>query len=465
MAFEHSMELKNEQKLQQNLNTRQLQSLEVLQLPLQELSSFLLQQLYENPMLELGDLSVPQDAEIFEPRLAPGALPEERPDDAPLEITSPCWDWGRVFTGEMAFIEALAGEQTFHDMLKEQICTRPLPPYFARLCMYLVGCLDRRGYLDVEPEVVAEELSLDVADVMQGLYLIQDLDPAGVGARNLQECLILQLARGTDFNSHTLRIVSAGLQLLARQDQEGLQRLLECSPAQARQAADCVRKLNPIPSRGYFSGDVDFTVVPDASVTVDSQGALHIMVNHHFLPRLELNHNYSQLLDKLEEDPARKYLQDRAKQAKDLIKALEDREHTLVRILRYIGEEQKEFLQTGTGIKPMSMSEVARALDLHLSTVSRGVKEKYIICTVGTIALKTLFTTGVGGAQGEVVSSRMARQALRRCVEMEDKKSPLSDEDLRLALQALGVCISRRTVAKYREELQIAKASQRKSRA
>lgn len=465
MQINHGFSMDQNQRQQLTLNAGILQSLEVLRMPLQELNDLVTESIYENPLLEIESQREDSNEDFapvpLEEQDAPDTLhPEERPENAPLDVEMrEIWKNGESREGLDP--ANLGGQEvSFTEMLDEQIGALRLEPDFAALCRYLVACLNRKGYLDEEPANIAEALGCPLFDVMQALYMLQSLQPPGVGARSLPECLVLQLVESNHFNEYTIRLVKEGLPLLAANDIPAIARLLGLTREEALKVCNIVRSLHPIPSQGYYTGEQDLSIIPDALIKKDESGFV-IVMNDTTVPRLELSREYCDMLAGA--DPAASsYLQDKLADAKQLIKAVGDREKTLTRILRKVVELQPDFFEDGVTLYPMSMASVAEALELSNSTVSRAVGGKYVICTAGTVELKTLFTAGVQNNQGETLSNSFIKLQLKKFIDGEDPKHPLSDEHLREALQVLNIDISRRTVAKYREAMEIPSSSRRR---
>lgn len=434
-----------------------------------ELRLYINQQRMENPLIAMDDLQngtddmfaeVPLDAVISEKAVgaeeseyATGSLPERRKDKSLPSIE---------FLPEFM---SKREDESFSDYLKEQILLINLPEQEKEACHYLIDCLNERGYLEFGISELAGETIFTEYTLMQALFALQSLEPAGVGARSLTECLILQLARSNNFNEHTICLVKNGLEMLARNDMRALARLLQLSPEKAQEYAMVVRGLNPIPSRGFYTGERAPYIVPDAAVYFDGK-SLQLTMNKRAIPTVTIEQEYVALLSAQaagNDDGDRQYLKEKYQAALHLKKAVEGRSDTLYRLLAYVAGEQPLFFMDGQTLLPMKMSDAARALDLHLSTISRAVKEKFICCQAGTVALKVLFTAPVAAGQGKTEVSRSAvKKRIQQFVEAEDVKNPLTDEAICDALLAAGFSISRRTVAKYREELGIEKTSRRR---
>jgi len=441
MRFEQQLHMQQQLKL----NTKAIQSLEVLQLPLVELETFLVEAFYENPFLEMEEAGhgQPPESETRPPVVR--LHREERTGGTQTEAREPT-------SGAL---------ESFTDILDEQITAMKLEKDFAALCKYLIRCLDQRGYFSDDLYGLTESLSISEFDLNQAVYFIQSLEPTGVGARSLQECLVLQLAQSQHLCSETLKTVNEGLDLLARNRISDLARLLNTTHSRAEEVAGIIKSLNPIPSQGYYTGEEIQIAVPDAVVTLDEERRLCITINSGYYPKLTLNEAYGGLAKEAPE--AREYLRTKKAEAESLIYAIERREQTLAKIMGWLCMEQDQFLLHGKGLRPLTLSDVASKLDLNPSTISRAIKGKYLVCPAGTFPLKALFSGGFETKQGTSVSTATIEQEIKQLVNAEMKTSPLSDEDITGALVAKGIEISRRTVAKYRERLGIPSSRGRRS--
>lgn len=279
-----------------------------------------------------------------------------------------------------------------------------------------------------------------------------------MGARDLSECLLLQLAQGKHFTEENIHLLRAGLPLLAEEDWDGLARLLGVSREQAKRDAAVIRSLNPIPSRGFASAERPVYLVPEATVSC-RDGEVIIEMERGSQPKVELNPYYCALLDSAEGE-TRDYLRRMMAEANELISGLQSREKTLRQILGAIVKGQRDFFLKGAALAPLTMQQVAEELGLSTSTVSRAVKDKYLSFQGRSLALRSFFVVAL--PTGEGVSPQTAREHIRRFIAAEDPALPLSDEALREALGNLGINASRRTVAKYRGEMGIPSSAQRK---
>lgn len=389
----------------------------------------------ENPMLEM-DTACQATNEEF----APAVICED-----------PCTDdWDNDAVGEtpafwsrdpwmptpdsfsVEFTDPISRSQSFTAMLLEQISVMKLGPQMAALSGYLVECLNNRGYLDIDPQEIALELKLPLFDVMQVLYLVQSLQPVGTGARSLQECLILQLSETKFFNSYTIKIIKEGLALLAANDLRGLSKLLQTDICSAARYSGVIRFLNPIPSQGYDTGENDRSVVPDVSVRREGN-QFSIVMNDTVIPNLELNREYCDMLGKTKDLVTKRYLKEHLHPAQTLIHAVGERNATLIRVMEYVVRKQAQFFEDGKTLVPMTLSEVAEKVGLNVSTISRAVQEKFIICAAGIIRLRSLFTSSAVSSGNTVVSSTFVKEKIQKCLKAESKESPLSDQDICMA--------------------------------
>lgn len=468
------MELGLGQKLEQRqvLSLSMRQSLAVLQLPLPELRDYLEEQLLSNPLLEMEGVNW-EPLPTAEQEIV-GSHSEQEAGWEAETVTSPeeaVWRsryddvWEQSQTDQTGDLSAFADQgESYTDLLCQQLGEMAsLPELTRKLSLYLVECLNTSGYLAFDLSELAQEKHVPLFEMEQALWVVQSLQPAGTGARSLTECLILQLAQSGDFSAHTIRLVQDdGLSLLAKNDLLGIARLLGCTKQQAQIAAEAVRRLNPIPSRGYAAGAATQYQVPEA-IFHRQGGQLVIEANQTLIPRLQLNEQTAEILRQSPDASDKAYLKRQTANAKQLITCLENRQNTLALLLDEIVRRQKDFFLSGAPLVPMTMAQLAEALQVNISTISRAVQGKSIQFEGKNLWLKDLFTTGVPAAGGSVSNEGVHRQ-IARFISAEDPRAPLSDEDLRAALAATGVKISRRTVAKYREELGIASSSVRRKK-
>lgn len=444
--------------MQQNIGQEQRQilsqvlrqSLQYLQMPAMELTAYLQEQALSNPLLEVE---------------APEPAPEEPAAMSIVEDEGEPNGAGWRGEGLPDALAYSARPESFSEYLTEQVNCMPQVDEATRsLCCFLIECLDSTGYLSCDLQELARELELPLYDVEQALYLLQMLEPAGVGARDVTECLLLQLAQGRDFTVVNIRMIREGLPLLAKRDYAGLSRLLNVPLEEVYASETVVKSLNPIPSRGFFSGDTCHSyIIPEATVTCRN-GQFVVEMNTRSLPQVRLSEEYTAMVGNAAYAEAQDYLRERMAAAKAMIAQLDSRQSTLYRLLCAVIQRQPGYFAEGEELRPMTMQQVAEELALSTSTVSRAVRDKYIQCGGRLISLRSLFTASLQGSDGAAVSADTARQQLRLFIRREDSAAPLSDEALAAALAGVGITISRRTVAKYRAEMNIPAASARRKR-
>lgn len=442
------MELKQSvaQKQKLSLTPRMRQSLEYLQVSLIELDEMLREEALSNPLLIVRSPS-------FE-----GAPPVRRRESSALRSQA-AWDWSGQ---EMDPLDRYVRDATFQEHLEEQLGQFPgLDREMLWICRYLVGCLDERGYLDCALEELEEEIHIPYERLEQALFVIQMLDPPGVGARSLSECLTLQLAQGDHFDELTLHIIQSGLESLAKGDRRGLCKRFSAEPGAVAAACDTIRSLSPIPSRGFRGREQVPYVVPDALISRRG-GKLTVELDHAAMPQVEIDLEYAGGLADPSDQEVQRYIQEHTAKARQLIGCVDGRYRTLLRLLHVVTVLQRD-LFLGGDLRPMTMQQVAGEMGLNVSTVSRAVKDKWICFEGRCFPLRELFTAAVPVSE-EGISAQMVKRQIWELIREEDRSSPLSDEQIRAALEREGIQVSRRAVAKYRSQLQIPASSMRRGR-
>ncbi len=442
------MELKQSvaQKQKLSLTPRMRQSLEYLQVSLIELDEMLREEALSNPLLIVRSPS-------FE-----GAPPVRRRESSALRSQA-AWDRSGQ---EMDPLDRYVRDATFQEHLEEQLGQFPgLDREMLWICRYLVGCLDERGYLDCALEELEEEIHIPYERLEQALFVIQMLDPPGVGARSLSECLTLQLAQGDHFDELTLHIIQSGLESLAKGDRRGLCKRFSAEPGAVAAACDTIRSLSPIPSRGFRGREQVPYVVPDALISRQG-GKLTVELDHAAMPQVEIDLEYAGGLADPSDQEVQRYIQEHTAKARQLIGCVDGRYRTLLRLLHVVTALQRD-LFLGGDLRPMTMQQVAGEMGLNVSTVSRAVKDKWICFEGRCFPLRELFTAAVPVSE-EGISAQMVKRQIWELIREEDRGSPLSDEQIRAALEREGIQVSRRAVAKYRSQLQIPASSMRRGR-
>jgi RNA polymerase sigma-54 factor len=320
---------------------------------------------------------------------------------------------------------------------------------------HLVGCLDDRGFLTQTPADIALQTGLPLNAVQAALKVLRTFDPAGIGATDLADCLLAQLAakgRGTSLAS---RMIRDHFELLTRRRIPELARKLGADADDVQSAIEEIGKLDPAPGR-RFAEDNNRVVVPDVTVERDGED-WKISLNNDYIPRLRISSTYRDLIAKgTLSKQERDYLRERMRSGKFLIDSIEQRQRTIERITREIINAQKEFFENGvSALKPLTMTQIADVVGVHETTVSRAIANKYIRTPHGVFDFKFFFTPGYQADSGAAVSNTSVKEMIADLINMEDKAAPLSDQELVGKLLEKGITIARRTVAKYREELGI----------
>ena len=449
--------LEQKQKQQLALTESMQQSLKILSMSSYELHGFLTDFAYSNPVIDMDSVfceKMPSTMEN-EPFLTFSAMDSSRSFKADKIMDQEDDSFENIYSEESNI--------TLESVLLEQLDELDLDKRFYSTCKYLIMCLNDRGYLDIPPKDIADELGVDYADVMQALYAVQSFSPCGVGARDLNECLLLQLAQTKHFNADTVHLIKHGLPLLAQNNMSALVQKLGISRERVKKACSVVRSLNPIPSSGFISNSPTPYLIPDAFV-FNQNGKIVVELNFSAYPRIKISKLYSdyEYEDYEYDKRLKEYLDKQTRLAQNVINALNKRDATLATVLKVIIAWQSDYFKNNGALVPMAMKDIASELGITISTVSRTINDKYLYCSYGIISIKSLFSNGVVSTEKSSVSPDYIKRKIVEFVENESKTSPLSDEDIRIALNIQGISISRRTVAKYREELSIPNSSRRK---
>lgn len=457
--------LTTEQK--QILSQKMIQSSEILQMASSQLSEYLNEQLLENPVMELTETQPEQlDKKELEKYQWICSHDEqnrylyqkvEAPDDG-----QPEWN-----------VDAEPPE-SLSSHLWSQILTKALPPEWEAPLKFLLDSLDHRGYFTDSIEEFASRFDLSAQQAEDMLSLIQSLEPAGVGARSLEECLCLQLKREGILTPELEQFIQCHLKELAKNQLPAISKSMKLPIETIKEFSSRVRTLNPKPGALFSDSRQTSYIVPDV-VIVKFKGHFDILLNESLYPDITVSKEYMQMLQKQEDQEVQKYLLDKIHQTEWLKQCIAQRNATLLSVMQTILNLQKEFFQYGPeGLKPLRMADVAAALNIHESTVSRAVREKYLQCSWGIFPLRYFFAkaavrvpqssvsaeTGLVTSAGSTVSD--IKQAMKKIIAGENKQKPYSDRILTEKLAEQGYLLSRRTVAKYREEEQIPGASGRK---
>jgi len=365
-----------------------------------------------------------------------------------------------------SFETFLSSPVTLTDHLETQLSVMVIPERARQAANSIIGNLEESGYLTtpLEEIAVAEGLTLD--DARAGLKAVQSLDPTGVGATTLQECLLLQLEARGSRDGVAWQVVHDHLKLLETRQMSQLAKVLGRPTEHVQIAVNVIRHLDPAPGLRY-SGAGARQVEPDVYITKDGEDYV-ITLNEDDIPQLRLNGEYKRMIDR-EQEPnkdVRNYVKERYASALQLIKNIEQRKQTIMRVCHSVIRRQTEFLEFGIDqLKPMMIKEVAEEIGVHPSTVSRAVANKYAHTPQGVFELRYFFSEAVQGPSGSATPLLIVKRRVKKMIEDENSAHPLTDEQITARLQSEGIDVTRRTVAKYREDMKIPSTHQRRVRA
>jgi len=447
--------------LQQALSPQMQQSLQLLQAPLMELRQLVAAEMQTNPVLEEEVRQEVPEKREEEPERA-GGLQEEWNEYYAQRATAEPWT-AEALERRQHFFDSQTRELTLQQHLLEQLGRSDLTVRQRGIALEVVGNIDDRGYLRATDEEIAEKAGCSPLEADRVVGKVQELDPPGVGARNLSECLLLQLRRSGRENTVESRIARYHLEDLGRRKLPDIARHLRVSVAEVQRAGEAIARLEPRPGRPFASGD-EQTILPDVVVERDEDGYV-VFLNDSEVPSLRIGDSYKDMLSQSSATrEVREYLRDKIRGGRFFMKCIEQRQHTLLNIAREIVGRQTAFFDDGPAhLRPMTMSQVADAVRVHETTVSRAVAGKYMTTPRGIFELKYFFTAGYTTSEGEAVSNESVRVAIAELVRAEPARKPLSDQDIVARLAEQGLPIARRTVAKYREQLGILPSHLRKS--
>src|SRR5438552_9096101 len=471
-------------KLSQHLTlTPQLQqSIRLLQLSTMELNQELEKFLAENPLLERedadGEIPAPLAHMNGEPATALQAPAEEASAENPpqTDIFSADTDWGgeggsspgtRDDADDGDFFQVPAESPNLREYLHRQLSLTQLEPRDRNLVAFLIEALDEGGYLTQPIEelaqLVPEELQIEPEELAIALKHLQNFDPTGVGARNCSECLELQLLalpESTPSRATALAIAHEHLELLAARDFSKLRKVLQCGDDELRQAQRLIQSLNPRPGAAFSTSETRY-IVPDV-VVKKIKNVWVASLNPDALPKLRINRMYADILQNNRQSGGQ--LSHQLQEARWLIKNVQQRFETILRVSQAIVDRQRHFFEHGeVGMRPLVLREIANTLGLHESTVSRVTTQKFMFTPRGIFELKYFFGSHVATETGGACSATAIRALLKQLVAAEDARKPLSDSKISEILSQQGIVVARRTIAKYRESLQIPSVSMRKS--
>lgn len=456
---------------QQLVMTPQLrQAIKLLQMSSVELDAEITEAVETNPLLEWTDQN--DDGDAPGPERDETSAPAEDvaggDSDEPRTLDEPQWSTGTASSEDDNPAERVVEPESLADHLLWQLHLEPLSARDRMIGAALVDALDADGYLREPLSTIAETLQPEVTaredEILAVLCRIQQLEPTGIGARSLGECLSLQLAAldaDADGRALALEIVRGPLlERLPRAGVAGLAAELRKPQGDVEVAVHLLRSLDPSPGRGIGDMEADTYVVPDC-VVWRSHGVWQVALSGHSRPRIAIHRGYERMIRQCGEHDAA-YLRNHLQEARWLLKGLEARGETLVKVMRCLMREQAGFLEFGPqALRPLTLREVAGMVGLHESTISRAIARKFVRTPRGTLPMRAFFASGIDTEGGGEASSTAIQSMIKRLIDDENPRKPLSDAKLADLLKATGVPVARRTVAKYREAMNIAASHER----
>jgi len=450
MKQEQRLELKHTQKL--ILTPALQQSLKILQLPIVELKEYIEEELEQNPLLELTEKEETNSLEedSFNADNLAEYLTE---DDVEVEKES---------EESKSYENLLKNKNTLEEHLLWQLKLSDVSQDEYEIGESIIGNINQDGYLTVSTLDIAQKLGVDEEKVKKILFLIQSFEPIGVGARDLRECLMIQIKNNNQEGTIQWKIISDFWDDFQKGKFEDIAKKIKIRLEEVYKAIGEISKLEPKPGREISEGVIRY-IIPDVIVEKRGDGKYSIIINNEGIPHLRVSRFYKKYLLQKDVSPEGKsFIKEKIKSALNLIKAMHQRRETLFKITSAIIEKQKEFLEKGIEyLKPLSLKEISKEVGMHESTVSRVTTNKYIQTPKGIFSYRFFFNVKIKKVEGEEVSSKSVKDVIKNIIE-EDKENILTDSKIMKILLERGINISRRTVAKYREELGILPASKRK---
>ncbi len=463
-------------KLSQKLSPQQIQLMKLIQLTTAELEQKVKNEIEENPALEHGNESLDTDSSDFDS--------ETQSEDINVDdyLSDENDDLSQNFysTNEENNSFQTKSSPSFHQYLDNQSRNLILNDREKPLCEFLIGSIDESGYLRREIEDIVDDLAFTQNiittrdDVISVLKKIQDLDPPGVGARSLQECLLIQLSKKTNQKEsilNSIKIIESEFELFSKKKFSKLSEKLNLSDDDLKASIDEISKLNPKPGGSISSEFSNNTIIPDFILKIED-GELIVELNKRNSPELRLSNSYKNILEGYKNDPnksksqnqAMQFLKQKLDSAKWFIEAVEQRYQTLFQTVDAIVTFQNDYFLSGeeSDLKPMILKDIAEKINMDISTISRVANSKYIDTPYGIKLLKSYFSEGMKNKDGDEISTIEIKKTLKQIIDDEDKAKPLSDIELSKGLSEKGYKVARRTVSKYREQLDLPVARLRK---
>lgn len=452
MKLGYDLVIEQAQKL--SLTPELIQSIQILQLSNFDLIEYVKSELVENPILENAkSLDETQPIDIQE-KLRESDFEAERFRQ---------FEYSADDEEDHTYEQYVSREETLTDHLLLQLSLSKIKSDEAAIGRYIIEAIDDNGYLTMSLEEVAEALGEDIEKVDHVLDVIQNFDPVGVGARDLRECLVIQLSARGMLTEEIEYVIYNMLEELANKKFAVIAKQLGLKKEDVQELSDLIKTLDPKPGRAYGSGKETNYIVPDI-ILENHHGEFELSSNFKSSPKLRVSSYYDKLVQEAAHDgELKKYINEKFNSAVWLIKSIEQRRRTIYDVSEAIFKHQEEFFQKGEKyLKPLTLRQIAEELGIHESTVSRTINGKYIQSPRGIYELKYFFSTGISTGDGGSVSSSSIKSVIKDLIKSEDEKKPYSDQEIADILKRRDIEISRRTVAKYRESLGILSSSKRK---
>lgn len=448
MSFKQRFEHRQKPVFSQSLR----QSVKILELPLLELKNAVEAELAENPVIE----------EIPQPSLSPEPVKEIR---EPEEDYPSSYD-KEPSSGELVNYEKpiLGKRESLNDSLLKQLRINAKDEQQLKIGTTLIDLIDANGYLKADFATLANELACSENEILLALQLIQTFEPSGVGAQNLKECLLIQLNKRQEKDDLLFKLIKNHLKDLATgKDINKLCKKLKCSREEFSRCIEKIHSLEPKPGRA-FADDVIAYIIPDVTIE-EKDNELVISTKDDSIPAIRINPVYRNMLkSKTVNDETKEFIRSRFTQAQNFIRAIKSRKETILKVVSHIAETQREAIREGADkLKPLTLNEIAEKVEMHESTISRVVRDKYVQTPSGLWPLKDFFSGGLKTSEGTDVSSQSIKLKIQELIESEDKASPLRDQKIAETINATEkISLARRTIAKYRDMLKIPPVSQRR---
>lgn len=439
------------------LSQKMQQSAEILQMSSAELSEYIKELSIENPVVEYEEQEEQNKKfDILKKKMDWMDASDEQnktyyQEDKEEEDSNDIWNF-RQSQGE-----------SLENYLLSQVNVLHMEPLERTILHYLIESMDTNGYLEDNPFILAQRLHVKESTLRKSLSVIQALEPAGVGAFSLKECLLLQLKRQENPCLLAEKIIQNELEALGKNQIPQIAKRLKVKTEDVIVAYQQIKKLNPKPGNSFVSNkNLDY-VVPDVVVTKEKDN-FKIILNNMYQPQIKINQYYKTIMNMKEENAAKEYVYHKIKQAEWVIQCITKRNTTLMKTMEVIVVMQKSFFEKGPGnLYPMRLCDVAQKIEMHESTVSRTIREKYLQCSWGVLPLHYFFSTGITTSDSNKMTPDRIKQLIKEIIEKENKQSPFSDREITEKLNTYGIEISRRTVTKYREAINIPGTTGRKS--